>query len=94
MKNFDYNANDYSSDRGPNFGGGLDISIGSKCNETLPNNPNDARPGEHSYILIGTPFCSFHANGCNISGSDCVRKGQYFFQVIDYEMYQVSFINS
>ena len=89
----------YSQERGPIFGSGYDISIGSKCNLDISKlNQHEYHGGIHSYSNANN-YSTYLPVGYNISGSPYhrVKKSnekpivqQFFFQVIDYYVIQIN----
>ena len=72
---------------GPVFGTGHDISISNDCNKKLGKIPE--HNGHHNYSHLYSYECDKVVSLC---GGDFTCKntyGTYFFQVIDYEVFQI-----
>ena len=84
-----------TEERGPVFGGGYDISIGTDCNDELPDDKSLASSKKHSYTWVDCDASyDYGVDYFNLSGSDYKRDGGFlgrvFFQVIDYFVIKIN----
>eukprot|EP01084_Bolivina_argentea_P103944 186165_1 len=71
------------NDAGPSFGRGHDLFIGDKCNEY----PTDKDAFTDNYVYVGS--YKYPDNHESICGGNLIDDEIYFFQVLEYEVFQL-----
>ena len=93
-RNYGFGHIYHSADNGPWFGN--DFSIGHNCNKPI----NKSLLNDHTYTRdlssSSSNCCSFKWQCHNLTGSKINhprRSDKYYFQVIEYEVFRIEYIN-